>query len=122
VLGIVGAPVPVVDLGIASSGIVLGALVATGARPPLFAAFALISLFAVFHGYAHGSALPEFGVPLLYAAGFVVATGLLHVCGIALGILVHWRLGRVAVRASGVLIAAVGCYFLTIALTAGAVG
>jgi urease accessory protein len=119
VLGIVGVPVPAIDLGIATSGIVLGAMVATSARPPLVVAFTLVSLFAIFHGHAHGSALPEFGVPLLYAAGFVIATGLLHVCGIALGVLVRWSAGRVVVRASGVLIAAVGLYFLALAAGAG---
>jgi len=119
VLGVIGVPVPAIDLGIATSGIVLGTMVAASARPPLLIAFALVSLFAIFHGHAHGSALPEFGVPLLYAAGFVIATGLLHVCGIALGLLVRWSAGRVVVRASGALIAAVGLYFLAIAAGAG---
>ena len=71
-------------------------MVAASARPPLAIAFALISLFAIFHGHSHGAALPDFGVPLLYAAGFVIATGLLHVCGIALGLLFRWPAGRAA--------------------------
>jgi urease accessory protein len=117
VLGVMGAPLPVIDLGIATSGIVLGTMVAASARPPLAIAFALISLFAIFHGHSHGAALPDFGVPLLYAAGFVIATGLLHVCGIALGLLIRWPAGRTAVRLTGALIAAVGLYHL--ALVAG---
>ena len=117
VLGVMGVPLPTVDLGIAASGIVLGAMVAASARPPLAIALALISLFAIFHGHSHGAALPDFGVPLLYAAGFVIATGLLHVCGIALGLLFRWPAGRAAVRVTGALIAAVGLYYL--AATAG---
>ena len=119
VLGVMGVPLPAVDLGIAASGIVLGAMVAASARPPLAIAFALISLFAIFHGHSHGAALPDFGVPLLYAAGFVIVTGLLHVCGIALGLLVRWSAGRAAVRVTGALIAAVGLYHLALATGVG---
>jgi len=119
VLGVIGVPVPAIDLGIATSGIVLGAMVATSARPPLAIAFALISLFAIFHGHSHGAALPDFGVPLLYVAGFVIATGLLHVCGIALGLLVRWPAGRTAVRVTGALIVAVGLYYLAVAAGIG---
>jgi len=119
VLGVMGVPLPAIDLGIAASGIVLGAMVAANARPPLAIAVALVSLFAIFHGYSHGTALPDFGVPLLYAAGFVVATGLLHVCGIALGLLIRWPAGRTAVRVSGALIAAVGVYHLAMAAGIG---
>ena len=119
VLGVMGVPVPAIDLGIAASGIVLGAMVAASARPPLAIAFALISLFAIFHGHSHGTALPDFGVPLLYAAGFVIATGLLHVCGIALGLLVRWPAGRTAVRVTGALIVAVGLYHLAFAAGVG---
>jgi urease accessory protein len=119
VLGVMGAPLPAIDLGIAASGIVLGAMVATSARPPLTIAFALISLFAIFHGHSHGAALPDFGVPLLYAAGFVIATGLLHVCGIALGLLVRWPAGHTAVRVTGALIVIVGFYYLAVAAGVG---
>jgi urease accessory protein len=119
VLGVIGVPLPAIDLGIAASGIVLGAMVAASARLPLAIAFALISLFAIFHGHSHGAALPDFGVPLLYAAGFVIATGLLHVCGIALGLLVRWPAGRTTVRVTGALIAAVGLYHLAVAAGIG---
>ena len=112
VLGVMGIPLPAVDLGIAASGIVLGAMVSLSERPPLAVAFMLVSFFAIFHGHSHGAALPDFGVPLLYAAGFVIATGLLHVCGIALGLLFRWPAGRIAVRAAGVLIVGVGFYHL----------
>ncbi|MGF1525493.1 MAG: HupE/UreJ family protein [Candidatus Competibacterales bacterium] len=112
VLGIVGVPLPAVEVGIALSGIVLGLMVALAARPPLPIAALLVAIFAIFHGYAHGTALPGAASPLTYSAGFVVATGLLHLAGIALGLLVHWPAGRVVVRAVGGAIAAAGAYFL----------
>ena len=116
VLGILDLPVPAIDLGVAVSAIVLGGMVAANVRPPLAIAFLLIAFFAIYHGHPHGAALPDFGVPILYAAGFVVATGLLHVAGIALGMLYRWSAGKTAVRALGTAIAAVGSYFLLLAI------
>jgi urease accessory protein len=120
VLGILGIPLPNIDLGIAASAIILGGMVAANARPPLAIAFLLIAFFAVYHGHPHGAALPDFGVPILYAAGFVVATGLLHLAGIAFGVLYRWPAGRAAVRTLGAAIAAVGGYFLLLAAASGA--
>jgi urease accessory protein len=94
-------------------------MVAANARPPLAIAFLLIAFFAIYHGHPHGAALPDFGVPILYAAGFVVATGLLHVAGIAFGLLYRWSAGKTAVRALGTAIAVVGSYFLLLAIERG---
>jgi len=112
VLGVVGVPLPGVEVGIALSAIVLGAMVALAARPPLPLAAVLVGVFAIFHGHAHGTELPEAANPIAFSLGFVIATGLLHICGIALGLLVRWRAGRIAVRTGGGLIAAVGFGFL----------
>jgi urease accessory protein len=112
ILGIIGIPVPAIDIGVALSGIVLGAMVATVSRPPLAVAFFLISIFAVYHGYPHGAALPDFGMPLLYISGFVFSTGLLHLSGVALGLLFRWRRGQLVVRAAGGVITVVGAYYL----------
>jgi len=112
ILGIIGIPVPAIDIGVALSGIVLGAMVATVSRPPLAVAFFLISIFAVYHGYPHGAALPDFGMPLLYISGFVFSTGLLHLSGVALGLLFRWRRGQLVVRVAGCVITVVGAYYL----------
>jgi urease accessory protein len=111
-LGVLGVPLPGVETGIALSAIVLGGMVLTAARPPLWVASVLVAVFAIFHGYAHGSELPHAANPVTYAAGFVVATGLLHLAGIAVGLLLRWHWGRVAVRATGGMIAATGFAFL----------
>ena len=107
-----GAPLPAVESGIAVSAIVLGLLVALAARPPLWVAAALVGVFAIFHGYAHGRELPDGATAVSFAAGFVFATGLLHLTGIALGLTARWPAGRLAVRAAGGLIALTGVAYL----------
>lgn len=111
-LGVIGVPLPGVEIGVAVSGVVLGIMVAFSLRPPLWAAAVLVAAFAVFHGHTHGTALPLSGVPLAYGAGFVIATGLLHVCGIVIGLLNHWTLGARVVRAGGAVVAVTGLVFL----------
>jgi len=111
-LGIAQVPIPAVEAGIAVSGIVLGLMVAAAARPPLAVAGAVVAAFAVFHGHAHGTELPASANALAYSVGFVVSTGLLHVAGIGLGLLVRWPAGRWAVRGLGGLIALVGLAYL----------
>jgi len=111
--GVAGMPLPAVEAGIAASALVLGAMVALAARPPLWAAAVIVGVFAVFHGHAHGTELPHAANPLAYSAGFVISTGLLHLSGIALGLAARWRAGRLAIRAGGGAIALAGVGFLT---------
>lgn len=113
VLGVIGVPLPAVEIGIATSAIVLGLVVALAARPPLWVAAVIVGAFAIFHGHAHGTELPEAANPIAYSLGFVIATGLLHLIGISFGLLVRWPAGRVAVRAAGGAIALAGVAFLT---------
>jgi urease accessory protein len=112
VLGIVGVPIPAVETGIATSAVVLGLMVALAARPPLWAAAVLVGAFAIFHGHAHGAELPAGADAVAYSLGFVVATGLLHLCGIGFGTLAAWPAGRLAVRTAGGAIALAGLAFL----------
>ena len=112
-LGVMGIPVPSVETGIAVSAIVLGFMVAFALRPPLWVAALLVGGFAIFHGHAHGTELPSAANPLAYSAGFVISTGLLHLSGIAFGLLVGWKAGKIAVRTCGALISLAGVGFLT---------
>lgn len=112
VLGILGVPLPGVEIGIAVSAAVLGMGVALAARPPLWVAGLIVGAFAIFHGHAHGAELPPGADALAYSTGFVVATGCLHLCGIAFGLLARWPVGRMAVRAAGGAIAIAGLMFL----------
>ncbi|MGV3632931.1 MAG: HupE/UreJ family protein, partial [Pseudorhodoplanes sp.] len=72
----------------------------------------LVGLFAIFHGHAHGTELPDGANALAYAFGFVIATGLLHLAGIGFGLLTGHPGGRLAVRAAGGAIALAGLVFL----------
>jgi len=112
VLGILGVPLPGVEIGIAVSAAILGMMVALGAQPPLWVAAAIVSAFAICHGHAHGAELPPGADAVAYSAGFVIATGALHLCGIAFGLLARWPTGRLAVRTAGGGIAIAGLMFL----------
>ncbi|MGH7290201.1 MAG: HupE/UreJ family protein, partial [Myxococcota bacterium] len=57
-LGLFGVPLPAVEYGIAASALMLGAAVMLEVRPSLAVAAALVGVFAIFHGYAHGAELP----------------------------------------------------------------
>lgn len=114
--GIVGMtelfPIPFLELGIGLSVVVLGLAIAAAWKAPEAVALFLISVFAIFHGYAHGQEVPGAADPAAYAVGFVVATGLIHVVGVGIGLL----LGRVGegrlVRLLGGLITLCGIYFV----------
>jgi urease accessory protein len=111
-LGLLGVPIPGVEVGIALSALLLGVMVARQARPPSWVAVALVGLFAVFHGHAHGRELPAGQSALLYSLGFVVATGCLHAAGIGIGLVHRWGWGRIAVRVTGAAVALAGAVFV----------
>jgi urease accessory protein len=110
VAGILGLPLVGIELGVAISVLVLGAMIALDRRPPLWVAFAMVSFFAVFHGYAHGMELPGKTGAVAYSAGFVTATGLIHLTGIGIGLVVKLPHGTKALRAGGGAIAAAGLW------------
>jgi urease accessory protein len=112
IMGMFVVPLPPVEIGIALSVLVLGGCIALSVRAPVWAASLVVALFAVFHGYAHGKELPSAADPVSYSAGFVLATGLLHVSGICLGFLNDRPSGMVATRSVGGVIAALGGWFL----------
>jgi len=116
-LGLIGLPLPGVEIGIAVSALLLGLMVAGEARPKLVVAGILVGLFAVFHGHAHGTELPEGQSGILYSIGFVTSTGLLHATGIAIGLIHRWDWGRIVLRVAGGTVAAGGVWFLVGALT-----
>ncbi len=115
--GLMGIPLPGVEVGIAVSAVVLGIMVLTEARPALAVSLAIVAFFAIFHGHAHGTELPQGQSGLLYSMGFVMATGCLHGVGIAIGLVHRWNAGRMALRAAGALVCAAGLFFLWGALS-----
>jgi urease accessory protein len=94
------------------SAILLGAAVMFEVRPPLGVAAALVGLFAIFHGHAHGTELPPGQSALLYRMGFVMATGCLHALGIGIGTVHRWAWGQKLLRVAGGLVAMGGTFFM----------
>jgi urease accessory protein len=88
IAGMAGLALPYVEAGIALSILVLGAAIALEATMPVAAAMGLVAFFAVFHGHAHGTEMPETMSGLAYGAGFVAATAALHALGIGLGLMI----------------------------------
>ncbi|HTL65413.1 MAG TPA: HupE/UreJ family protein [Pseudolabrys sp.] len=89
VIGMAGIVIPVAEVGIGLSVVVLGLAIAFQLRPPTFVAMAVVGFFALFHGYAHGAELPDGITGLSFALGFLLATALLHGTGVGLGLLMQ---------------------------------
>ncbi|MGB7970681.1 MAG: HupE/UreJ family protein [Candidatus Deferrimicrobiaceae bacterium] len=111
-LGLMGVSLPGIEIGIAMSALMLGAMIVTESRPPLWLAAALVGFFAIFHGHAHGTELPPGSSGLFYSIGFVAATGTLHGLGITMGLAHRFRGGRLAIRMAGAVVSAAGVFFL----------
>jgi urease accessory protein len=111
-LGLLGIPLPAVEIGIAASSIVLGLFILANMRLNLAIAIPLVMVFALFHGHAHGTELSPGADAVLYSLGFVIATGLLHALGIGIGAVDRLPAGRTAVRALGGGVLLGGVYFL----------
>lgn len=84
-LGLAGVQLPAVEPMIAASLLVLGLLVFTQRRLPAVAGAALVGVFAIFHGVAHGQELAGESGAALTLGGMLAATVLLHAGGIAIG-------------------------------------
>lgn len=112
--GFGGVAMPWVEIAIAGTVLALGAAVALRLRPSLAVSVPLIGLFAVLHGYAHGVELPANSSALTYAGGFVAATLVLHLIGIAIGLAANRLPVRFAARAAGGAIAVAGLALLVL--------
>ena len=111
-LGLLGIPVPGIEVGIAISAIVLGIMVLGEVKPHLALAVVMVGFFGVFHGHAHGTEVPPGQNGMLYSMGFVIATGCLHGLGILIGLIHKWPAGKILLRTGGAAIASMGCLFL----------
>lgn len=113
VLGMSGVRLPFVEYGIALSVLALGSALFGARKLPVIVAMSFVGIFAVFHGHAHGTEMPYFAQPALYAAGFSLATAALHVFGAVTGyFLLRYEGGIKLLRLTGLLIAASGIYFV----------
>lgn len=108
VLGHSSVAVPAVDHMIAVSLVVFGLLICLLVRLPPSVAACIVALFGAFHGYAHGAETPDAAEPLVYGAGFLIATTTLLALGGALGFVGRQRFPVFVVRAAGMAITAFG--------------
>lgn len=109
--GMTGLALRYTEFGIAMSLVVLGAVIAFNVRLPMAMAAALIALFAVFHGYAHGMEMPESLSGIAFGSGFILATSLLHGVGVGLGFGVKHvgtERGRPLAQTAGAVVVLVG--------------
>ena len=104
-LGMAHFQVPFIEQGILLSVLILGVLIAAAVRLPLAVGAAIVGLFALCHGIAHGAEMPENAAGLSYGAGFVLTTALLHASGIAAGLMTKSIASRQWMRFAGAAIA-----------------
>ena len=116
ILGILGINLPLIEIGIALSIVVLGFAIAIKYKPSEWIALSLIFVFAICHGHAHGTELPNATDPADYAIGFVVATGLIHIIGIAVGLISQKFYSGKLTQVLGALVVLGGVYFLIMAI------
>jgi urease accessory protein len=107
-LGFAGIAAPMVEPGILASVVVLGLLVLGAFRLPVAAGAALVALFALLHGHAHGTELAAEGAAVSHFLGFALATAVLHALGLGIACVAAGDRGRLFVRGAGALVAAAG--------------
>ncbi len=108
--GMAGLTLPAVELGIAASVLLAGALIGVRVKISVPAGAAIVALFAFFHGFAHGVEIPAHAVAWRYIAGFVLSTALLHAIGVLLGsAMMKWK---PALPATGAMLFAGGGWML----------
>ncbi|HSF80346.1 MAG TPA: HupE/UreJ family protein [Anaerolineales bacterium] len=113
-LGMIDIGLTAIEMGIAASLVLLGLVIAAERKLPILIAMGGVGFFAVFHGYAHGSEMPETAQPMLYALGFLTGTAVIHIAGVVIGdIARHYERGKLILRVGGVFIALIGVLFMT---------
>jgi urease accessory protein len=100
-LGMTHMPIPFVEPGIVASVVALGLLVALAIDLPVAAGAAIIGVFSLLHGHAHGAEVAENVGGIEYMAGFALATALLHATGIASALLMQRAALRPLIRVAG---------------------
>jgi urease accessory protein len=121
-LGYFGVPLPLVEIGITGSVVILGLALLANRKIPMGIAMIFVGLFAVFHGHAHGAELPKVEGDTLYilayVLGFMTATAGLHVIGALIGyIALRNPRSALVLRLGGLVIALMGVYLVSQVLT-----
>jgi urease accessory protein len=81
-LGIAGLELPAVESAILASILLLGVATALALKPPVVLGSSLILIVGLAHGNAHGLETTVSADGVFYAAGFLLATAVLHGAGL----------------------------------------
>nr|WP_283104186.1 HupE/UreJ family protein [Shewanella gelidimarina] len=113
IIGLLAIPIPFVEIGIATSVLLLGLALAIDKRLPQLLVMGFVALFAIFHGHAHGVEMPQLADPALYVLGFIFGTASIHIVGVLLGMAMQQKDPQHRlIRSSGGVIALIGGYIL----------
>lgn len=120
IIAILGVPLPFIEYGITASVLILGLAILADRNMPITVAMIFVGLFAIFHGYAHGTELPAAAADesaayvAAYVNGFLIATAGLHLIGVFLGMIIEKSpRGTLTMRLSGALLAIIGVFLIT---------
>ncbi len=109
-LGLCGVHQPLVEHGILASIVLLGTAFGMAWRPPSLIAVLCVGAAGLCHGYAHGSEMPSGTLPLMFFVGMVIATSLLHACGLSGGLLLWSQKFTMLMRTAGLFLIAFAVY------------
>ncbi len=111
-LGLAGNGLPGVEAGIAVSVLVMGLLLATLAHLPVTTGVALVGVFALFHGNAHGIAIPLVDASIPYVLGLLASTAILLLSGRSLARLAQQTRTEYWTRGAGLMAGGFGAWLL----------
>ncbi|BFM50973.1 HupE/UreJ family protein [Marinomonas sp. THO17] len=109
-LAVAGVQLPFIEQGILLSVVFMGIMLLASVRMSISSCAAIVAAFALFHGAAHGLEMPLNANGIQYAAGFAIATALLHATGVAFGAVVASIQAPIINRIAGSLIALAGAF------------
>jgi urease accessory protein len=107
-LAMAGIALPMVEAGVVTSVMLLGLFIGLAVKLPPALGAAMVGLFAIFHGHAHGAEMPAAVSAWQYGFGLVVSSALLHGLGLFAGL--RCRAAGSWGRATGTLIALGGAW------------
>ncbi len=112
-IGVSGINIPGTEYGIQASVVLLGIFLVMQLKLNQFAAAAIVGVFALVHGYAHGLEVPDEASRVSFCMGMVFATAMLHAIGIAIGLSAYRLKSENWIRVSGSVMAVYGVMLLS---------
>lgn len=94
------------EWGIGLSVLVFGLVAAAAPRLPVAAGVGLVAVFAVCHGHAHVAEMGD-AAASGYFPGMLLATALIHIAGLIVGLTLSRGIGEWSLRAAGAAVALV---------------